>query len=29
MPDPDEGILDAYGEMVKVLLVLEIFITED
>ena len=29
MQNPDEGLLEAYGEMVEVLLVLEIFLTED
>ena len=29
MPNPVEGLLDVYEDMVKVLLVLEIFLTED
>ena len=29
MQNPDEGLLEAYGEMVEVLLVLEIFLTEN
>ena len=29
MPNPVEGLLDVYEDMVEVLLVLEIFLTED
>ena len=29
MPDPVEGLLEVYEDMVEVLLVLEIFVTED
>ena len=29
MPNPVEGLLEVYEDMVKVLLVLEIFLTED
>ena len=29
MPNPVEGLLEAYEDMVEVLLVLEIFLTED
>ena len=29
MPNPDEGLLKVYEDMVEVLLVLEIFITEN
>ena len=29
MPNPVEGLLGVYGDMVEVLLVLEIFLTED
>ena len=29
MPNPVEGLLEVYGDMVEVLLVLKIFLTED
>ena len=29
MPNPVEGLLDVYEDMVEVLLVLEVFLTED
>ena len=29
MPNPDAGLLEVYEDMVEVLLVLEIFLTED
>ena len=29
MPNPVEGLLEVYGDMVEVLLVLEMFLTKD